>query len=357
MSRKIENKFRYSYSRNGTRRDCLRKYYYSYYMHWEGWLVREKLADVLHDRNYSHEIQKKIAYTFKKSATKYTFIGNFLHEAIENTLFDLEKGKVITNCKEYVADQIYKFERQLGEAVDDQLSNGFLDKPKDHLFFVEYLNSPSFRYGPKKAKEVSWEWFKADAIKLFRLNLVNYFLSGLYESLVKFREECDIFEIEKEIYVDFTFNSNHGDETVRLSVKPDLFTVTKDGTLSIFDWKTGSLKNIKMDQLDYYGYIFSKLIQTDPQYSNVNRIMEKVYCLKESAPITKEFDPHEPHESTLTSHLRMMSLLTDTGLEENKVSHDNIDRFEQKVNKGLFGCRACPFLLMCPGTMEKLKLD
>lgn len=355
----IKNIFSFSHSRRDQLKSCPRKYFFQYYLHWEGWLVRKTIAKSLDDLfgdEYVTDLsmRKKIAYTYKKSTGFYLYIGNAFHSQLEKLLKMMKEGKVLKDWISFHKRAVENFRSKLEESVEVQRSNEFLKKPKDYVFFVEYLNSSEFKYGYDSLPKTDWVSFIDDATELFSLNLKNFFLSGLYYSLAKVCERSDIFAVEEKFTYDYALDLNGKTVTTNLNIIPDLLVVD-NGILSIYDWKTGKFSNIKMIQLEYYAFLFETLIKKGVfNSSEVSKIKMKVFSFKENKFHNIEYSSGMFDVSKFESELAEMVSLTDKGLPDNSIDPSREKEFKRKVNRGRFGCITCPYLRICNGTSQEI---
>ena len=362
----IKNRLMYSVSRGDVLTDkkngCRRKYFYSYYFHWNGWSVRKSIKQGLDDsfkpEDLETPIRKKIAYTFKKATGKYLHVGVKIHSQIEKLLELAKLGNFIDTefrRNSFVDMAVEKFRSELKASVEDQKTEAFLDKPKKHTFFIEYLNSCQFSHGHPNILPPSWARFVDDLTDLYEINLKSFFECKLYEGLYFLSKRSDIFDVEPSYSYTYKFKYEGKKYAIPVQIRPDLLTLS-DGVLSIYDWKTGSSRNIKFFQLQFYAYML-KRAQEDGvvlQDKTIDSIKLKIYALKEGKPLQEEYDDSAFDIESLHSVFADMIDITDSGIELNSVADSRELEFEVNRNAGMFGCRTCPFLKICPGTAEKL---
>jgi hypothetical protein len=360
----IKNLFGYSISRNNVRKECLRRYFYQYYFHWNGWLIKESIKKELDETfgplDPSSKIRKKMAYTFKKSTGKYLYVGNKIHSQIEHLLLLLKKGAVLTKGqqKKFADMAVAKFQEELDEILKNQKREEFLVKPKDNVFFIEYLNSSQFSHGFSNLIAPNWTRFSMDLTDLFEVNMRAFFDTGLYNGLHFLFKRSGIADIEPNYIYTYEFKQDGNRYKIPIQVRPDLLTVS-DGVMGVFDWKTGSSRNIKFFQLQYYAFMLLKMHKEGKifQDQEINEVKLKIYCLKESKPIIQDYeDGCFDIEAMHQDFIEMMDI-TDDGIDSNVVANSREEEFPCKRDSGMFGCRACPFLHICPGTAQELNFS
>jgi len=360
--RNLKNIFNYSISRGDTQKDCERRYFYQYYFHWNGWLVRKDLNNELDNsfnpRELGTDVRKQLAYTFKKSTGFYLYVGNKIHSQLEKFLKLLDSNQYLkpNSSAAFVAAAVKNFERELTEIVKNQKEESFLAKPKDHVFFVEYLNSAQFSHGYPGILPPNWTRFVKDATELYEINLKAFFSQKLYSGLNELHKRAEVFDVEPSYRYVYEFKRGDQKYEIPVLIRPDLLTIS-DGVMSIFDWKTGSSRNIKFFQLRFYAYMLKKMYEEGKIFKGetIDTTKLKIYCLKESKPLFETYEEESLDLDTLHDDFVNMISVTDDGLDMNTIDDGREEEFSIKTNSGKFGCRACPFLKICPGTAEKLK--
>lgn len=356
----IKNTFLFSFSRYDSYESCNRAYFYSYYFQFYGWndVDLEKSFDKFKEFIDIDDIptRKKLAWIYKKSSGYYIYIGNYFHSVMELILKLARKGEILEKT-DLLAVIEKKFRLKISSFLIQHNSLDFLRSPKNKLFFREFLNSSSYKYGYVNLYPFDETDF---AVKMLHsvLNLVSsLFDSGFYSKLCKLAKEASVFEVEPKHSYYFPFKSKSGDTIeIDLVAKPDLLTV-KDGVLSIFDWKTGNMKNVSMLQMETYAYIYLKLLENkEIDFGKVSKFKTNVISFKDMSKNFCEYNPTIFDEGLLTSKLTLLDSLTRTGLKDNIVEDIDEPRFRKTVKKGKFGCSSCPFLRICNGTSKELGL-
>lgn len=336
---KLENKFSFSFSRYETAKSCLRKYFFSYYFNWEGWLFTKDIKDKIFIDD-SSKSRKAQAYIFKKSTGKYLYVGNYIHELIDKSINAIKNGRFVRpeNKEITIEKHVNLFASTVDSIFENQSKNLFLSQPKVYPFFVEYINSSSFDNSSKLPlfDEVK---FRKELVDLFTSTLRNFFDLGVYDSLVKLFGNSSQFLSEYDEKIHYNYNGFD----IPISLKPDLLFVN-NGKLNILDWKTGKLGNAKPMQMHLYGYLYDySKIKVDYSEKNI-----KILSLKDGSRFTESVMAPEMVESELNKSLDFLSMLVEEGnLDSNIIRDSSEENFAKNIDNGKFGCVACPFYNIC----------
>ena len=224
----LKNELSYSNSRASLFYDgCKRQYYLQYYGSWDGW-------------NRSADKQRKDAYFLKKLTGMYAWAGSLVHEAIADLLKHFKStGKIMT--PEQLKDRAYsKMKSQWSESqrrVKDRIAKQFGLKEHEYNENV----TPKFR-------------------KMIRDRVLNgidaFYTSELFDEILE-SEPNDWLYIDDNSFPTFRVNTDEID--LKVFSIPDFARRKKDGTIVIYDWKTGKPKDEHRKQLALYSmYAVSK---------------------------------------------------------------------------------------------------
>lgn len=220
---KLDNTPSWSESRVKTLRECRRKYWYNYYLAWEGWL-----------RNVSQEKQQ--AYMLKKMTSLPMWAGSIVHEVIEGYLAAMHSRK--------------------GQGV---IPLAVLHENATQLLRKGWLDSVNKRWqGNGKAVNLSEHYYEqgipqeqCDRYKLKVLRCITaFYKSGI---LAKMTEAGVDKWLTMEEFQSFTLNT--GEIVV---VKLDA-AFKFGGKVYLIDWKTGRPTDAVVEQLTTYAMYALKM--------------------------------------------------------------------------------------------------
>lgn len=302
MSPALKNTFSWSVSRDGVLRECPRKYYFSYYGHWDGWLrdAPERTREI---------------YVLKQLKNRATWVGQIVHDCIARTLQNVSREVPVLPVEEIrsitrnIMRQDYRHSK----------SGRYRQNPKAYcgLFEHEY---------DIEVSDDQWRNTAEDA---------DFYLKTFYESehFRKLRDTppADYLEVEQfsSIYL----------EGIELRIKLDCATREAD-RIVIWDWKTGKKEADTGLSLQMGCYAL---------------YARKTYRARLEDVVTRRFDLNRGalHEHALTepaldeilAYVRgsvadMLALLEDKA--ENRA---NEERFAKVARRGV--CLKCNFLKTC----------
>lgn len=196
----LENVFSWSKSRDEQFRECQRKYFFDKYLSWGGW-----------DKAAPERTRK--AYIYKNLKNRWAWKGETVHHIIEGVLKDLRSGRPVS------AESALK---RLTEAMrgDYRASKAkkYLDDPKKTLGLFEHEYE-------KKVSDDVWKKIHDESADCLR----HFFGSRFFKELSA-DDKKNWLVIEDLEEFDF--------EGAKIFVKLD-FARLKDGSVEIYDWKTG----------------------------------------------------------------------------------------------------------------------
>ena len=196
----IVNEFSWSFSRQQTFESCLRRYYYRYYVFWNGWR-----ADA--------PPEARSAYRFSKMMSLPMLIGTAVHETIEEVLRSAQRGHRLEDPVNYLRGRLNQ--RWLDSKKERWRSQGPKRCPP---LYEHYYDLPISKERLARLKDLAIS------------SLENLLASDLYRSMLaagtenwRSIEALDVLPIGGE----------------RAFVSPD-FAFDHDGETWILDWKTGA---------------------------------------------------------------------------------------------------------------------
>ncbi len=305
----FKNDFSWSFSRNNTFKECLRKYYYNYYFYWGGW-----------DHNAKERI--KLTYRLKQLTNYYMYKGTVVHECIEQILPFIQRSVEINfDYQDWINKKIEKDMR-------DSQSLQFIGNPKRNICLEEH-----YYFGADSIEKSKIMQLKID-VKEQVDNLIN---SDIFDRIKQAKEIISIDKLD-EIYIN----------NVKVYIKIDLLYRSKTGNIIIMDWKTGKQKDIYEEQLGVYA-LFAKEKFPDEFKNNKIAAMD-VYLQKPdlfSLHKIKEDHTSKALKTIKQSSKKMMDLLEDEN--ENIPMHS---RHFEKIsdNPDVAPCFRCKFKELCYGS-------
>lgn len=298
----FKNEFSWSKSRDGTFRECKRKYFFNHYGFWDGWIASE-------------DDRIKRIYYLKKLATKELWMGSVVHEVIE---FILRRFRVGEEVSLGHALAVLRKRMESDFAISKLKEyTGFMSKA--HRFFEDEYGieiSDEERKGlAEKAEKCLRNFYNSDIFMEIRRTPVEDWIT---------LEDFLSFDFEgTQVYLSIDFAMKVGDEVI------------------LYDWKTGGERKADYKlQLSLYAlYVSEKLgIPAD-------RIKAKMFylALGESGKVDSfEVDSEgleEVREYLRASVLEMKKLLVD--VTENEAVEEDFEKSEG------FWCSRCNFRKVC----------
>jgi hypothetical protein len=194
------NTLNYSVSREETLKYCARKYYISYYESWNGWLA-------------AAPERTQLAYFLKKRDTAAIWIGHHIHSAIKSIIQNIDRselGHAIEILKAKLSEDFIKSKNRTK-------SNG---KVKDLWLYEHY-----------KGEILDYNRIEERAVHL----LTNFFESHIYKALKAKYGSYKILYLDSDDFDQMKFEFNG----FTVFAIPDLCYQKDDGSVAIWDWKTG----------------------------------------------------------------------------------------------------------------------
>ncbi len=302
MSRELKNEFSWSKSRDGTFRECLRKYYFQYYGGWGGWL-----------ENADPRVRR--IYVLKKLQTRQMWAGDHVHRRIQAVL--------------------NHFRQSLTPPTAEQAAEATLNEMRD-----DFKNSRSglYRENPNKAcglfeheykvslPDSAWKEVADHAALCIR----NFYASEVFTK-IKSLPPVDWLEIEE--LSSFVLDG--------LKVFVQLDFAFRDGNqVMIYDWKTGHSDSSQND-LQLACYILYAVDRWKVPPAQVSAVEFNLSSGKANARSLDEARIGEIKEYIRDSADEMLFPLSDP--DTNTAQEESFDfTDDERV------CRYCNFVKVCP---------
>lgn len=317
----------WSSSRKSVFNECLRKYFYNYYLAHNGW-------------EDSAPEEARQAYRLKKLSGLHLLLGTAVHEAAEYI------WKKIKADKNYVPTEQEIFENNIKEKIgkalkdskelisDDELIKKWQRNPKSYTFLCEYYYAKGKNAGEKKKNIVRNIGSK---IQDKRKAVVKHLISSI--SIEELRK-ADPAAVLTENMDTFDICDDDNDITPVYAI-PDLVYEGESGERIIVDWKTGKEAAEHKDQVSIYAKYFNQKDQTD--FNNIKGRIEYLIDGKAVEIEVSEKSVDETCEMIRKSIKEMKNLIVDGKIAGNQP--EDMDRFPlTKVKKF---CPWCSFYEMC----------
>jgi hypothetical protein len=219
--KEIKNQFSWSKSRDESFQTCLRQYYFNYYGYWNGWLD-------------DAPPRARQIYILKNLKTRQMWAGEKIHQCIERTIKNLQRGIPLLDIDQIVSITL---NRMRADFKSSKMKN-YLRTPKScALFEHEYdLGVPN-------------ELWRETAHNVERC-LRNFYNSEIFREL---KEVSPDHWLETEQFSHFIFEGG------KIWVVMDC-CFKSDSGITIIDWKTGrSTTEDNSIQLSCYAlYVWDK---------------------------------------------------------------------------------------------------
>lgn len=211
----------WSSSRRSTFKECLRKYYYNYYLAHNGW--KDDAPD-----------ESQQAYRLKNLSGIHLLLGSAVHEAAEDCLKMLsEKG-------------VFPDEDTLKNIVRNILNKGFIEsrdkrtlwmnQPKKYCMLHEFYYDGELTEGTIKKIKDKMKKVVGNILKSFTMKEIKNECRDTIKSI----EKMDTFEFHK----------------TPVYAIPDLVYENPDGKWVVVDWKTGKEDDSHLNQINVYCLYF-----------------------------------------------------------------------------------------------------
>lgn len=211
---RLENNFTWSASRAGTLRYCDRNYWLSYYGSWGGW-------------EFGSDPEVRLAYTLKNLHNRWTWAGTVVHEAIESVLRRLqgsaEGGDLLFAAPTFdVDEEVTKITTRMREDWRTSRGAGYRNRPKKVFGLMEHEYEDD-------VPDSDWKKMNNRATKA-----IGDFLQSDLFAEIKDSDPKTWLPIEKLDQFDF--------EGTPIWAVLDFGWTKPDGSVEIYDWKTGEMK-------------------------------------------------------------------------------------------------------------------
>lgn len=244
----FSNDISYSNSRNEKfRGKCLRQYYLHYYGSWNGW-----------GRNAS-EIKKK-TYFLKKLNNRYAWAGTLLHEAIAKMLKHFKDTGEIISPEDLKAQTYDKMKVQWNQS---------LERKNTKIAKQFGLREHEFNH---RVSDDDWKKIRDRAFN----GIDAFYQSELFDEIMDVPTK-DWLYIDDDSFNTFTVQA--AGKKLKVFSIPDFAMRKPDGTVAIYDWKTGKPKKTHRGQLALYALYAVSFWDVKPEeveiilfYSGVKKV-------------------------------------------------------------------------------------
>jgi len=329
VRKKLENEFSWSFSRHNIFEECPKKYWYTYYGSWEGWLA------------YSNFGPKKKAdplaaylYAMKQMQSVPMYVGTVVHNSIEKTVKNYQRSKKWPELEDMILLAQADFEKGLKDCQEER----WRTSPKKFSNFIE-------AYYPDTGKDL-------EALKIAGLEKVGRCITNWYNSSIRSKylssAQTSFVGVEE-------LDSFYVDDIYKVWVVMDLATTWQqsDGEKYIlFDWKSGKATDKTIDQLYTYALFAEKVwrvphenIVISPFYLNDNNYIKIGAGQKELLSKDKMIEIENFIRSSCVS---MVKNLVNENIKDNKA---NVLDYDYTDNS--YRCRNCPFRQLCESVEYK----
>lgn len=302
---KITNQFSWSFSRHKVFHECLRQYYYQYYGYWDGW-------------NPDAPDRARLLYRLKNMASLPMWLGDVVHRMIERILSDL-RNRELSPLESYQRQSRDILNREWVQSVEKR----WQWKPKYNLNLFEHY------YGI----EISPQTRAAARDKVYRC-IENFMESPIFRELGALRPEAwkSIEKLEQFVVGDWP-----------VFVKLDC-AVAGDGSLTIFDWKTGKESEEPIIQLGCYSLYAFHVWRVPLENQRL-----RLFYLDSGEIRESEVSPSDLIE---TREFIMKSMEEMTALLEPPASRNQVVEEKFPPLQRCSTCRRCFFREACYGTRD-----
>ncbi|MFH1762488.1 MAG: PD-(D/E)XK nuclease family protein [bacterium] len=300
IRRILKNEFSWSKSREQMFRECLRKYYYNYYLSWNGW-----------ESDCSPEVRK--SYVLKQLKSRQIWAGEIIHSCIDHSLKNLQNNIPVM--------ELDKIKTLTLDAMRIQFRSS---KSKNYWQSPKSLGLLEHEYN-ETVTDSEWK----ELSEHVQACLDTFYAGKVFKRLINLKKE-DWLEIEQF--------SNYIINDVKIWAVMDCCFRDKTNII-IMDWKTGkNLDNNSMQLMCYASYAIRKWNKL-PEEINVYEYSLSHDLLKEYS--VSEAGINEVENLIMGSLTDMYSLLEDPGNNTPK-SQDKFIRTEK-----ISVCKRCNFKGIC----------
>ena len=357
----FKNTFSWSNSRIGSFQHCKRKYYYQYYLFWEGW--EAGVPDIV-NKTYMLKNLQNIhgligSYTHKYISEHIRNILNFLTDNKVNSnqdkLYEINReclyNKIKTEVERFYAKSQNKLRNKAFPQILKENSSYNRAYLKD-LGLVEHYTAQIANETDNLMKKAIIDQIFTNVMALEPLPIYRYMVDWLTKAqtlALRYYVEPERVDFDADIF-HFPWNNIN----IRCFAKPDVYFESVDNSdhkIIILDWKTGRTKNKEFNdsissQLKIYAYrIVNDLFSEQKEFPNVKIEAYEVYL--PSGDITGGIvnkDHYNDIENKISEDISSISqMLVDNDIVAN-IPKD-MTFFERSDNKAT--CKYCQFKELC----------
>ncbi len=311
MAKKLVNDFTWSISAHNDFEECPKKRFFGKYVMWGGW-----------DKNASE--RSRLAYRLSKMDNRFAIQGNAVERAIIYALRRYQEKSDIADVETIYQEVARPY---LNNCWQQSKQGKWKENPKQCCCLHEHYY-PHHHHTPEKEMV---QQIIAN-VKLCIQNFLNITLKKLTD--IKRDDELDIATSEMGDPESFVW------EGIKIYAIPD-YVFTKDDTLYIYDWKTGSRKDQHDNQLGLYG-----LWAVEKKKYNPEQIVVCLEYLTHGKSFTRKLTENDIEE--IKGFIRnsvsdMSQYLVDNDIKQNIPLPE--EDWEMSAEKDT--CRLCNFFEIC----------
>jgi CRISPR/Cas system-associated exonuclease Cas4 (RecB family) len=197
----FKNEFSWSISRDRVFQICPRQYYFNYYGYWGGW------------ENAAPERTRQI-YILKQLQNRYMWAGAKVHDCINHTLTNLQRGISVLDVDQIVEITL----NQMREEFRSSREKRYLTHPKTCALFEHEYEVP--------ISDADWKNTADNVVQCLR----NFYASETFAMLK---------ELPQQMWLEVEDFSSFNLDSTKIWAVLDCSFRTKNGEITIIDWKTG----------------------------------------------------------------------------------------------------------------------
>jgi CRISPR/Cas system-associated exonuclease Cas4 (RecB family) len=197
----FKNEFSWSTSRDRVFQICPRQYYFNYYGYWGGW------------ENAAAERTRQI-YILKQLQNRYMWAGAKVHDCINHTLTNLQRGISVLDVDQIVEITL----NQMREEFRSSRERRYLTHPKTCALFEHEYEVPT--------SDADWKNTADNMEQCLR----NFYSSETFAMLK---------ELPQQMWLEVEDFSSFNLDSTKIWAVLDCSFRTEDGGITIIDWKTG----------------------------------------------------------------------------------------------------------------------
>ena len=224
----FKNEFSWSISRDRVFQICPRQYYFNYYGYWGGW------------ENAAPDRTRQI-YILKQLQNRYMWAGAKVHDCINHTLTNLQRGISVLDVDQIVEITL----NQMREEFRSSREKRYLTHPKTCALFEHEYEVP--------ISDADWKNTADNVVQCLR----NFYASETF-ALLK--------ELPQQMWLEVEDFSSFNLDGTKIWAVLDCSFRTDDGEVTIIDWKTGrSMSEDVSMQLSCYAMYAMEKWGVDPE--------------------------------------------------------------------------------------------